>query len=73
MDKLRTTYGKNGMPELPAIDDSDWEAHISTKPDGMTQEDLRRALAERQAGVRPIIANEMPPSLDETTKLERVP
>lgn len=47
-------------------DDSDWQAHITTKPDGMTQEDLRRALAERLAAHKP--APPVAPSFDVTAE-----
>ncbi len=53
--------------------DHDWEENIATKPDGITRQELQEALARRLANRGPIVAAEVPPSLDETVELERVP
>jgi hypothetical protein len=58
-----------GSPE----DTDDWEANIATKPDGITQEELQAALATRLAELGPVIAVEVPPSMDETVELQKVP
>jgi hypothetical protein len=53
--------------------EDDWKESIATKPDGITLEELRAAIAARLAAQGPVIAAEVPPSLDETVELERLP
>jgi hypothetical protein len=52
-------------------DQSEW-GDVSTVSDGMSMEDLRRAIAERLACHDGAVANEIPPSMDVTMKLDAV-
>jgi len=52
-------------------DQSEW-GDVRTTPDGMSLEDLRRAIAERLAGHDGVVAREIPPSMDVTMKLEAI-
>ena len=54
-----------------SCDQSEW-GDVRTTPDGMSLEDLRRALAERLAGRDGVVAREIPPSMDVTMKLEAI-
>lgn len=47
---------------------SEWD-DVATVPDGMTMADLRAALAERMRETAPVVAAELPPSVDETKEM----